>query len=468
MIYDFAVIGAGSGGLSVAAAAAQFGKTVILFEKGKMGGDCLNYGCVPSKALIAAAKHAHAIRSGAKFGVDAAEPNINFKKVQEYVAGVIAAIAPNDSVQRFEGLGVKVVRGKASFRDAHTLECGESQYRARRIVIATGSRARIPAIPGLEDVPYLTNETIFANGVLPQHLIIVGGGPVGMEMAQAHRRLGAEVTVIDASHPLAKDDPELVAPVLQALRAEGVTILEHEKIQNITHAKAGFAVATKNHGLLHGSHLLVAAGRTPNIEGLKLEAAGIAYSKHGITVDDRLRSSQRHIYAVGDVAGGLQFTHVANYHAGLVMRHALFRLPVRNRTDIIPWVTYTDPELAHVGLSEAEAHKISGGSVKILRHPFQDNDRAHTEAKTAGLVKAIVAKNGKILGVSIVGAGAGDNIHPWVLALSQGLKIKSMATAVMPYPTRGEASKRAAMSYYEGFASNRFLRYVIGFLELFG
>ena len=461
MIYDLAIIGAGSGGLSVAAAAAQFGQKVILFEKGKMGGDCLNYGCVPSKALIAAAKQAHVFRTSGPYGISAAEPKVDFKKVQAHIRKVIAAIEPNDSAARFEKLGVKVVLSAAKFRDAKTLECMDGIFSAKRFVIATGSRPAVPAIPGLAAVPYFTNETIFENTALPKHLIIIGGGASGMELAQAHRRLGSEVTVIEAFELLAKDDPELTAIVLESLGRDGVKIFAHSAITKISKTKSGIAVEITGHAKIIGSHLLVATGRTANVEGLNLEAAGIVYTTNGITVDESLRSSRKHIYAIGDVAGGPQFTHVANYHAGLVIRNALFRLPVTNRTDIIPHVTFTDPELAQVGLREAEAQKKFGASIKVVRWPFHDNDRAQAEGKTAGLIKAVIGKRGKILGVGIVGANAGEIVQPWVLALTEGLKIRAIAGMVAPYPTLGEINRRVAANYFSGLASKPWVRRVI-------
>lgn len=461
MIYDLAIIGAGSGGLSVAAAAAQFGQKVILFEKGKMGGDCLNYGCVPSKALIAAAKHAHVFRTSGPYGIAAAEPKVDFKKVRDHIRKVIAAIEPHDSAARFEKLGVKVVPGAAKFRDAKTLESGGSIFSAKRIVIATGSRPAVPAIPGLETVAYFTNETIFENSVLPKHLIIIGGGAIGMELAQAHRRLGSAVTVIEAFTPLAKDDPELAAVVLESLRRDGVKIFAETAIKKISKAKPGIAIETAGHGKITGSHLLVATGRAANVEGLNLEAAGVVYTAKGVTVDKGLRTSQKHIYAIGDVAGGLQFTHVANYHAGLVIRNTLFRLPVSNRCDIIPHVTFSEPELAQVGFTEAQALKDYGPSIKVVRWPFLDNDRAQAEGKTTGLIKAVIGKRGRILGVGIVGANAGEVIQPWVLAMNEGLKIRAIAGMVAPYPTLGEINRRVAVNYFSGLASNPWLRRVI-------
>jgi pyruvate/2-oxoglutarate dehydrogenase complex dihydrolipoamide dehydrogenase (E3) component len=378
---------------------------------------------------------------------------------------VIAAIEPNDSAARFEKLGVKVVLSAARFRDANTVESRDGIFSARRFVIATGSRPAIPPIPGLETVPYFTNETVFENTVLPKHLIIIGGGAIGMELAQAHRRLGSAVTVIEAFVPLAKDDPELTAIVLESLRRDGVKILPQTAIKKISNAKSGIVIETAGNGKITGSHLLVATGRAANVEGLNLDAAGVVYTARGVTVDKGLRSSQKHIYAIGDVAGGLQFTHVANYHAGLVIRNALFRLPVTNRSDIIPHVTFTDPELAQVGLTEAEAVTEFGPSIKIVRWPFHDNDRAQTEGKTIGLIKAVIGKRGKILGVGIVGANAGEVIQPWILAMTSGLKIHAIAGMVAPYPTLGEINRRVAVNHFSGLASNPWLRRVIRLLS---
>jgi pyruvate/2-oxoglutarate dehydrogenase complex dihydrolipoamide dehydrogenase (E3) component len=453
MHYDLAIIGAGSAGLSIAATAAQFGERVVLFEKGEMGGDCLNTGCVPSKALLAASK----------------TPGISFADAMANVHRAITTIAPHDSQERFEGLGVKVVRATAQFINHNTLEAEGENYSARRIIIATGSRAAVPPIPGLKDVPFFTNESIFENHVKPDHLIIIGGGPIGMEMAQAHHRLGSAVTVLDATTPLAKDDPELASVVVQALQHQGITIHTNSKITRIEKTSDGIAVHVEGQGALQGSHLLVAAGRVPNLESLALDKANIAYDKRGISVGANLRSlTNAKVYAAGDVAGGLQFTHVAGYHAGLIIRNALFRLPVKNRTDIIPWVTYTDPELAHVGLSEQQARTAHGDTIRVLKWHFKENDRAIAEGETAGLIKVITAKNGRILGASIVGKGAGDHIAMWTLAITQGLKISAIANMVLPYPTRAEAGKRAATSFYQGLTSKPALRKFIGFLKRLG
>lgn len=468
MTYDIAIIGAGSGGLSVAAAAAQFGRKVILFEKGKMGGDCLNYGCVPSKALIAAAKQVHAINKSSGYGIQAGKPHVDFPKVMDYVHGVIADIAPHDSVERFEGLGVKVVPHHARFRDARTLEAGGESFKAKRIVIATGSRPAVPPLPGLDKVPYFTNETIFDNRLLPKHLIVIGGGPIGMELAQAHRRLGSEVSVIEALEPLGREDPELSKVVIAQMMAEGIALHGRTKVTSVEKIGLNIVVNTDAYGPISGSHLLVAVGRQTNIEDLALEAAGIQSTPKGITVDQGLRTNVRHVYAIGDAAGGLQFTHVANYHAGLVIRNALFRLPVRNRTGIIPRVTYTDPEIASIGMSEADARKQMGNSIKVVSAPFAGNDRAQADGDTRGFVKAILGSGGKILGASIVGAQAGELIQPWILAMSQGLKIKAFTDMVVPYPTRGDANKRAAIQNFAALAQNPYIRRILNILDLLG
>jgi pyruvate/2-oxoglutarate dehydrogenase complex dihydrolipoamide dehydrogenase (E3) component len=444
---DLCVIGAGSGGLAVAAGAAQMGADVVLIERGAMGGDCLNVGCVPSKSLLAASRVADLGRRGAALGIAYAPPHIDFAAVGDSIQRVIAAIAPNDSVERFEGLGVRVLRTEARFTDPSTVRAGNTEVRPRRFVIATGSRPAVPAIPGLDGVSYLTNETVFANRELPEHLIVIGGGPIGIEMAQAHARLGAQVTVLDVGPLLPRDDPELAACLAEQLSAEGITTHPQIEIIGIVRAEEAIRVDLADGSRIAGSHLLVAAGRRPNVEALGLPAAEIAATAKGITVDARLRTTNHRAFAVGDVAGGPQFTHTALYHAGIVIRNALFRLPAKVDYRALPWVTYTDPELAQVGLTEAAA-RAADGAVRVLRWRFDQNDRAQTERDTAGLVKVVTRRDGRILGASILGTGAGDLILPWALAISQKLKIGALANLIVPYPTRGEASKRAAGSFY--------------------
>ncbi len=437
---DVCVVGGGSAGLVVAAGAAQLGLQVVLIERDRMGGDCLNFGCVPSKALIAAAGAAQAQRSGAAFGIAPVEPAVDFAKVMDHVHGVIAAIAPNDSVERFEGLGVRVLKEEARFVGRNELEAGAWRIRSKRIVLATGSRATVPPIPGLADAPYFTNETIFDNRVLPAHLVVVGGGPIGLELAQAFRRLGSKVTVLEAAAFLAKDDPELSAIVVKRLRDEGVDLRDRVKIARVDKT----SVILEGGERIDGTHLLVATGRAPNVEGLDLDKAGIAHTRQGITVGASLRTTNRGVWAIGDCNGLYPFTHMAGYEASLFIRGALFRAPARLDRSIVPWTTYTDPELAHVGLSEKDAT----GPIKVLRWKMSENDRAQAERATDGLVKVITDQSGRILGAGIVAPGAGELIQPWCLALSRSLKISALASFVPPYPTLGEASKRAAGSYF--------------------
>lgn len=464
---DLCIIGAGSAGLAVAAGAAQMGAEVVLIERGKMGGDCLNYGCVPSKSLLAAARAADLWRRAAALGIAYAPPRIDFAAVGASVQRVISAIAPNDSVERFEALGVRVVRAQARFTSRRTVLAGEIEIRPRRFVIATGSRPAIPAIPGLANVPYLTNESIFANRQLPEHLIVVGGGPVGIEMAQAHCRLGARVTVLDIGSVLPRDDPELAACLVQSLSDEGIGIHPRIEIVSIEPDGTGIRVHLGSGEQITGSHLLVAAGRRPTTDGLDLPAGGIAAGRDGIRVDARLRTTNHRAFAIGDVAGGPQFTHVALYHAGVVIRNALFRITARLDYRALPWVTYTDPELAHVGLTESMA-RTQGIAPRVLRWGFAENDRAQTERDTAGLVKIVTGKSGRILGASILGAGAGDLILPWSLAISQKLKIRALAELIVPYPTRGEAGKRAAGGFYTPSLFSARTRRLVRLLAHFG
>ena len=467
---DICVIGAGSGGLSVAAAAAAFGVPVVLIEKGKMGGDCLNYGCVPSKALIAAARRAHLMRTCAPFGIVPTNPTVSYKGVHDHIHRVIASIAPNDSAERFAGLGVKVIRAAAQFISRDTVAAGDMRIKARRFVIATGSAPAVPPIPGLDGVPYFTNETIFENGSQLDHLIIIGGGPIGLELAQAHLRLGARVTVLEALKALGKDDPEVSEVVLKRLRAEGIEIREGALVERVTGGGRLIDVHISEGGVpgvIQGTNLLVATGRSPNVAGLNLEAAGIKYDKRGIQVSKGLVTSNSRVYAIGDVVGGQQFTHVANYHAGIVIRRGLFRLPATVNPDIIPWVTFTDPELAQAGLTEDAARKRFG-RVNVYRWPYHENDRAQTERAVEGFIKVVTNARGRILGASIVGEHAGELIQMWSLALTQGLDIKAMTQWISPYPTYSEINKRVAYGYYATAAASPLVRKVVGWLAKLG
>ncbi len=468
---DIAVIGAGSGGLSVAAGAAMLGVKTVLVERGRMGGDCLNYGCVPSKAMISAARHAVAWRQAAKLGIQYEEPEIDFAAVMRHVKGTIAAIAPHDSVERFTAMGVQVLQGEGRFTGPDTLAVGTTSIQARRFVIAAGSRPLIPPVEGLAEIAYLTNETIFNLTERPVHLLIIGGGPIGIELAQAFCRLGSKVTVVERAACLPREDAELSSLLLDALREDGVIIRDRTEVLRAETTVSGIVLTLRgtdgSEDRIAGSHLLVAAGRQPNVENLGLQAAGIETGKRGIEVNGSLRTTNRRVYAIGDITGLSPFTHTAGYHAAVVLKNILFRLPARADHRAIPRVTYGDPELAAVGLSEDEA-RAQYGKITILRWPFAVNDRAQTEARTEGLVKAIVGRNGRVLGVGIVGAEAGDLLHPWIVAIEKRLGIGALQAAIAPYPTRGEASKRAAGDFYRPKLFSPMTQKLVQFLTRFG
>ncbi|WP_299192495.1 FAD-dependent oxidoreductase [uncultured Litoreibacter sp.] len=464
---DLLVIGAGSGGLSVAAGAVQMGAKVVLLEDHKMGGDCLNYGCVPSKALIAAGKQAHALRNGAKFGVADVTPKVDYAAAKDHVHKVIETIAPVDSVERFEGLGVHVIQERGRFVGANTVRAGDHEITARRVVIATGSAPFVPPIPGLDKVPYLTNESLWDLRDLPKHLLIVGGGPIGIEMAQAHLRLGSKVTVIEGMKAMGKDDPELAKIVLDRMREEGMVIEEDAMAEEITGKAGAITVKAKDGRVFKGTHLLMAVGRAANTGDLGLEEADIAFDRKGIKVDASMRTSNKRVYAIGDVAGQLQFTHVAGYHAGVVIRSILFGLPSKAKQGHIPWATYTDPELAQVGLTEAQAREKHGDGMEVARFEFHENDRAIAEGKTTGLIKVMVVK-GRPVGASIVGASAGDLIGVWALAIANNLKMSQVAGMVAPYPTLGEVNKRAAGAYFSPrLFESAMVKRVVGLVQRF-
>ncbi len=461
---DFCVIGAGSGGLSFAAGAVQMGASVILVERGKMGGDCLNYGCVPSKALLAASKFAHEFKRSEDFGWAVKSATVDFKHVYQHVHKVMTAISPHDSADRFERLGVKVILGQGVFQDKETLETPHHIIKAKRFIIASGSSPFVPSIEGLQDIPYYTNETIFDLQELPEHLVVIGGGPIGIEMAQAFSRLGSKVTVLEAFTALPKDDPEFTAPLLEILHKEGIILKEKIKISKVTSKdkKIEIVFADSHHKslTLNASHLLVAAGRRPNVQDMNLEAAGIEFSPKGIRVNSRLQTSNPKIYAIGDCTGGCQFTHVAGYHAGLVLRNSIFRLRAKVQTAAIPWVTYTDPELAHVGATEAQLLEKDIRH-QVLTYSFNDNDRAQTDRKTTGKIKVLVTPRGHVLGATILGANAGELIFPWVMAIQNKLKISSIANTIAPYPTFSEGNKRVAGSYYAAKIFSPLMRRIV-------
>ena len=466
---DICVIGAGPGGLSAAAAVAALGVPTVLIEREAMGGDSLNTGSVPSKALLAAAKRAEAIRGAAVFGLDVQNIRVNFAKVGEHVQSVVAAVEPAYSMERFTGLGVRVIRANAQFKDARTVTAGDFEIRARRFVVATGSRPTIPAIAGLDSGPFLTSETIFELKERPEHLIIVGAGSIGLELAQAFRRLGSSVTMLEAARPLVGDDPECVDIVLDRLEREGVVIRSGVNVVGVTYVGGTVTAAIELAGAeqtITGSHLLIAVGRTPALDGLNLDAAGIRHDHSGIVVDRKLKTTNARVYAVGDcVAGQTPLANAAEYQAGLVVRNALFRMPIRFDGSTVPRATYTEPELAQAGLTEAQA---AGMKIRIARWPYNDNDRAHTERDTRGHIKIITTAKGKIVGVTIVGAQASELIGVWALAIRQGLNIRAFADIVLPYPTLSEIGKRAAIDYFGPSLTGIWVRRIIGWMRIFG
>jgi pyruvate/2-oxoglutarate dehydrogenase complex dihydrolipoamide dehydrogenase (E3) component len=447
--FDLLVIGAGAAGLSVAAGAAQLGVKTALVERERMGGDCLNIGCVPSKALLAAAHTANAIRAAGRFGLYIPAPEIDWDAVRAHVQGVIASIASNDSEARFAGLGVTVLRGEARFTGPRSVSVNGRTLTAKRIVIAAGSRAVVPPIPGLTDIPHWTNATLFDLAEQPDHLLILGGGPIGLEMADAFAGLGCRVTVIEAASIASRDDPELVAGLRLALTRRGITILEGTPVAA---AEPGPVLELTDGRRIAGSHMLVAVGRQPNVEALNLEAAGIATSRLGIVTDAGLRCpGNRHVYAMGDIAdpvgiGPRAFTHVGLYHAGIIIRRALFRLPAKVDYAALPHVTYTNPELAQAGMTEAEA-KAAGRKIQILRWPLSENDRAVAERDETGLVKLIVSGN-RVIGAGILAPHAGEMIGQWTLAIARKIPLSALAGMIAPYPTRSEAGKRAAGTFF--------------------
>lgn len=476
--FDLVVIGAGAAGLSVAAVAAQLGVPVALIERGEMGGDCLNSGCVPSKALLAAAHHAAAIRAAPRYGVAAGAPNVDFAAVMGHVRRAIAGIAPNDGEARFTALGATVIRGEARFAGRDTVTVNGETLKARRIVVAAGARATVPPIPGLDSVPYLTSETLWRNRTWPRHLIVIGGGPIGLEMAFAHARLGAEVTVLEAARLLGQDDPELAEGALMALTDAGVVLREGVRIARVEGMDGAVtAVLEAGEGgeeRVTGSHLLVATGRTPNLDTLDPDKGGIETTALGVRVDRGLRSvTNRRVHAIGDIAdidgiGPRRFTHVGSHHAGVVIRSALFRLPAKVDYAALPRVTYLDPELAQVGLTEQEARAAGHGDLAILRWPLAENDRAVAEGTTRGLVKVVATRRGRVLGAGILAPHAGEMIGMWGLAITAGVRLAAVAGMIVPYPTLAEAGKRAAGQAFVPRLFAPMTRRIVGLLRRLG
>ncbi|MGB1886798.1 MAG: dihydrolipoyl dehydrogenase family protein [Paracoccaceae bacterium] len=438
---DLVIIGAGSAGLSFAAGAVQMGAGVVLIEGGKMGGDCLNTGCVPSKALIEAARRAKGAASAKNLGVSCHDVTVDYASVMHHVRETIAAIEPHDSQERFEGLGVRVIRGYAEFASKNSIRVGNETVTARRIVVATGATPIAPPINGLDTVAYFTNETFFENRNRPDHLIIIGGGPIGVEMAQAHAQLGIKTTLIESFEILPREIAKTREIVRTKLLQDGVTVFENCDVRSIKENGAIKSITLGDGQMVKGSHILVATGRRANVQGLNLSAAGIETTDVGIKVDDSLRTTNRAVYAIGDVIGQEQFTHLAGYHASLVVRSALFGLPAKVRKNHIPRVTYCDPEVASVG-------DISDGTgIETYRVTYDGLDRAIAGARTDGFAQ-IWVKNGRVRGATIVGAQAGELIHFWSLVIAQNLKLSKASSVITPYPTLSDINKKLIGAYF--------------------
>ncbi len=438
---DLVIIGAGSAGLSFAAGAVQMGAGVVLIEGGKMGGDCLNTGCVPSKALIEAARRAKGAASAKNLGVSCHDVTVDYASVMHYVRETIASIEPHDSQERFEGLGVRVIRGYAEFASKNSIRVGNETVTARRIVVATGAIPIAPPINGLDAVAYFTNETFFENRNRPDHLIIIGGGPIGVEMAHAHAQLGIKTTLIESFEILPREIAKTREIVRTKLLQDGVTVFENCDVRSIKENGAIKSITLGDGQMVKGSHILVATGRRANVQGLNLSAAGIETTDVGIKVDDSLRTTNRAVYAIGDVIGQEQFTHLAGYHASLVVRSALFGLPAKVRKNHIPRVTYCDPEVASVG-------DISDGTgIETYRVTYDGLDRAIAGARTDGFAQ-IWVKNGRVRGATIVGAQAGELIHFWSLVIAQNLKLLKASSVITPYPTLSDINKKLIGAYF--------------------
>ena len=464
-IYDVVVIGAGAAGLTAAGGPAMLGLKVALIEEGPMGGDCLNTGCVPSKALISAAGRAHEANRGLRLGITLEQAKVDWIGVRDHIRHAIATIAPVDSQERFESLGVEVIRARGVLIDDRTVEVGARRLKAKRIVIATGSRPRKPDVPGLDSVPYLTNETIFDIDELPRHLAIMGGGPIGMEMAQSFRRLGAQVTVIERMRPFPRDDADAAALVMAALEHEGVVIKQNIEVTAVAREGDDIVLTLGDGGKVNASHLLVSVGRVPNTEGIGLEAAGVQVGRDGIIVDARRRTTNKRIYAIGDCREGPRFTHSSGYDGSIVVANIALGLPSKADFKALPWVTYSDPELAHVGLTEVEARKQFGDKVTTTRENFSHNDRAIAEGETEGFLK-IVRIGSKVVGATAVGRHAGDLLLPWAQMIVGKATLFNLSGMIVAYPNRSDISKAVAFKAYEptifGQWPKRWARFLAG------
>jgi pyruvate/2-oxoglutarate dehydrogenase complex dihydrolipoamide dehydrogenase (E3) component len=457
--YDVVIIGGGSGGLVVASAAAQLNAKVALVEKDRLGGDCLWFGCVPSKSFLHASRVAHEVKTSSRFGIYSTPPDIQFSEAMGHVQQAISNIQPNDSPERFESLGVEVIFGEGEFKDQSTFTVNGRDLQARAFVVSTGSRPKVPPIEGIEQAGFLTNEQVFSLKERPESLAVIGAGPIGCELGQAFHRLGSQVTMISSrDHILPKEDPEAAKVVEQQLEADGVNLIRGKRAQKVE------VIDGKKH-LWVGDEkvvvdeILVSSGRVPNVGSLNLEAAGVNYNHQGVAVNQKLQTSNKRIYACGDVIGGYQFTHVAGYEAGVVVQNALFFPSAKADYRVIPWATFTEPELARVGLTEEQARERYGNEFEVLKQEFADVDRAQAEGATAGFAKIITTPKGQILGAHLVGPSAGELIHEVILAMKNKLPVSALTGMIHIYPTLSEVNSKAALQLKKrNYAKNEFLQ----------
>jgi len=452
--FDIGVIGAGAAGLTVTAGAAQLGAKTLLIEKESLlGGDCLHYGCVPSKTLIRTAQVYHQMKKAEEFGLPPVDLRpVDYQQVAKRIQSVIQTIQKHDSEERFCGLGAKVEYGDATFVDEHSLRSNGKIYSAKNWVIATGSSPSIPPIEGLDKTPFITNKEIFSLDHLPRSMIILGAGPIAIEMAQAFCRLGTQVSVIQRSNQiLSKEDKDMAGGVMEALRSEGVTIHLNTTVVSTKDLGTEREITIRDREdqktTLRAETILVAMGREANLADLGLENLGVEFSGKGLQVDNRLRTTQKHIYAAGDATGSYLFTHAAGYEGGIVISNAIFHLPRKVNYTYLPWCTYTDPELASIGMNE-KAAKAAGIDYSVWTEEFKDNDRSLAEGEKVGKIKMILDAKEKPLGVQILGPQAGELLGEWVAILNGKVKLSTLATAVHPYPTLGEINKRVAGTFF--------------------
>lgn len=470
--YDLGVLGGGAAGLTAAAGAAQFGAKTIIVEKYKeLGGDCLHFGCVPSKTLIRTAGVWHIIRRSMDFGLPGLSmPAVDLGAVMDRVQSVISKIQKHDSTERFCGLGAEVRFGQPRFVDDHVVEVDGARISAKAWMLSTGSSPALPPVEGLAETPYWTNETVFSQRTLPSRLLVLGGGPIGLEMAQAFQRLGSQVTVVEFMGQILGPEDADIAEILRGrLEGEGMEILtgtkavKAESNGSTIHLTVAPAQGEGQTKVLKADALLVATGRKPNLEDIGLEAAGVEFDLRGIPTDARMRTNIRHIYACGDVNGQFPFTHVAGYEAGVALSNIVLKVPRKSDYTKVAWCTYTDPEIASIGLNEKRARKDKV-EYRVLEEQFAENDRALAEGEELGKIKVLIRPNGKLLGCQIIGAHAGELIHEWVAALWGGMKLSTLAGAIHVYPTLSEISKRAAGNY---FAEKLFSERTKSILRLF-